>query len=396
MAITIFDGYSPSSSTWNNAYRLRLLVEWQSYDALSNSSQVRFRLILYANGSQWFDQWAVTGNIDYAAFNAAGTKGSTVSVWNSPSGNQTQGSAGADKTWADKTMTIVHDTNGLLRLGVFGDFKTNTAPSTTYPYLVPYMSIGSVSSINTSSIDEAIPAVAATISISREAGTSNIVVSRNTPTSSTSAAQTFTTYLSKNGGAYSSIGTGSSITVTSSPTDYASAYVISSFDGDTAQSSTVTIYGVPFAPSAPTISNVVTTNLTLSWTAPGTNGSPITSYIVQATTNNGATWTDLYTGVTTTTQDVTGLTIAATYKFRIIAVSVLGNSASGAESSAQFISAYGYRFTSPTVKTAVVSAARYTGSQSDSIVLNGVTYTGWKQIANVKKYTNGIWGPLER
>jgi hypothetical protein len=138
---TIYDGYDPSATTWNNAYRLRLLVE-NTPNAALNQSVVRIRMILYANGSQWFDGWTITENVDYATWNAANVKSAVVAVQNSPSGNQTQGSAGADKTWVDKSYTIAHDLNGNLRMSVHGDFKTNTAPSPTYPYLVPALSEG--------------------------------------------------------------------------------------------------------------------------------------------------------------------------------------------------------------------------------------------------------------
>lgn len=151
MAVTLFDG-SARAATYAN-YVLRLLVEQVSYNSATNSSQVRFRLWLDADGTWWWDQWAITGNVDYAAYNESGVKGATVEVWNAPGGNQTQGSAGANKLWADTTVTIVHDSTGKLRLGVRADFKTNTAPSSTRTYLVAPISVGGVGSINTTTVD---------------------------------------------------------------------------------------------------------------------------------------------------------------------------------------------------------------------------------------------------
>ena len=304
----------------------------------------------------------------------------SISNWEydfSPSGNQT-------KTLGSNSFVVGHNSLGQAKIKVTatatdsqGNLGTATIPLTVITLT-----------------DYSIPAVAPTATISRS-GT-DIVVSRTTPTSGTGGTQTFTTWLSKNGGAYTNIGSTTPITTTSLATDYASAYSIASFDGATMQSSTVSIFGVPFAPAAPTISNAVTTSLTLSWTAPGTNGSAITSYIIQATTDDGANWSNLYTGVTATTKNVTGLTIAATYKFRIIAVSAVGNSADGSASAAYFVSAYGYRYTSPTTKEAIKTAARYTGNEADSIVVGSTTYTKWKMIQNVKKYQGGTWTPLEK
>lgn len=160
------------------------------------------------------------------------------------------------------------------------------------------------------------------------------------------------------------------------------------------------IAGVPSTVAKPTISNVVTTSLTLSWTAPANNGATISSYTVQESTDGGVTWTDRYTGITTTSKDVTGLTIAATYKFRILAVNSTGTSVAGGSttwSDDQFISAYGYRFTSPTAKTAISSAARYTGNANDSVTVGGTVYTKWAMIQNVKKFKSGSgFTPLEQ
>lgn len=156
------------------------------------------------------------------------------------------------------------------------------------------------------------------------------------------------------------------------------------------------IAGVPSTPAAPTISNVVTTSLTLSWTAPADNGSAISSYTIQATTNGGTSWSNIATGVVATTYDLSNLTIAATYQFRIIAINSSGSSSFGDASVEQFISAYGYRFTSPTASVAIKTAARYTGSDADSVVVDGITYTKWKAIAEIKKYQSGSWVSLEQ
>ena len=58
----------------------------------------------------------------------------------------------------------------------------------------------------------------------------------------------------------------------------------------------------------------------LSWTAPTDNGgSAITGYTVQQSVDEGASWSTVATGVTVTTLDVTGLTNATGYVFRVVA-----------------------------------------------------------------------------
>lgn len=313
--------------------------------------------------------------------NSAGTKVATATR----TSNTTIINDNTWRTYATATYTFTHDIQtGQLSFKVGGGVSSGTDPLIGSSW----NSLPSADSASLSGTDFQILAVAPTISYVKIGKT--ISITWSTPTAATGGTQTFTSYISKNGGSYTQA---ESVVVES--TDYINAYVVASIDGSTAQSSTLSLPGVPFAPAAPTISNVVTTNLTLSWTAPGTNGSAITSYIIQATTDDGTTWSDLYTGITQTSKDITGLTIAATYKFRIIAVSSAGNSPYGSASASQFISAYGYRYTSPTNKVAVAMAARYTGNSGDSVVVDGTTYTGWKMLNSIKRYTSTGWIDLQ-
>jgi archaellum component FlaG (FlaF/FlaG flagellin family) len=380
------------STSFSNSYRVQVITTVGTYNAAGNYTPITFELRADANTGMGFAQWECQGYLNVVYRNAAGASNISRRVftedtgdkqWITANGTGTTYSAGGYLTAYKATLNCYHDENGYLEIDFTGNYgMVNQSQSYSMPVLTLNVSPIAIS-------DQSIPAVATTASIIRYENTF-VAGPVSTPTSSTGGTQTFTTYIRKNGGDYLE-----TTQVSAIATDYASAVVVSTFDGNLAQSPVVSISGVPFAPAAPTISNALTTNLTLSWAAPATNGSAITSYIIQATTDDGANWTDLYTGVTTTTKNVTNLTIAATYKFRIIAVSAVGNSANGTASVAQFISAYGYRYTSPTAKTAVVSAARYTGSSSDSIVLNGTTYTGWKQVANIKKYQSGTWSSLE-
>ncbi len=66
--------------------------------------------------------------------------------------------------------------------------------------------------------------------------------------------------------------------------------------------------------------------VSLTWTAPASNGSAITDYLVQSSSDNGSTWTDFSDGTSTdASATVTGLTNGTTYTFRVSAVNSLGS-----------------------------------------------------------------------
>ena len=79
--------------------------------------------------------------------------------------------------------------------------------------------------------------------------------------------------------------------------------------------------GRPDAPSAPTLT-AGSGQLTVSWTAPATNGLAITDYDVQYSSDNGSTWTEWNSANTNATPGatITGLT-AGTYQVRVRAAS---------------------------------------------------------------------------
>jgi hypothetical protein len=67
------------------------------------------------------------------------------------------------------------------------------------------------------------------------------------------------------------------------------------------------------------------TRATLDWVAPSSNGTPITDYVVQSSTDGGETWVDHVDGVNSaTTAVVTGLVNGTAYVFRVAAVSRAG------------------------------------------------------------------------
>ena len=81
-------------------------------------------------------------------------------------------------------------------------------------------------------------------------------------------------------------------------------------------------------PKAPTEVAGVSGNaqISLSWSAPSDNGgSAITDYVVQYSSDGGATWITFSDGVSTTTSaTVTGLTNGTSYVFRVAAVNFDG------------------------------------------------------------------------
>ena len=97
-----------------------------------------------------------------------------------------------------------------------------------------------------------------------------------------------------------------------------------------AQSTAVTPYALP---GAPTISAATAGDsaATLTWTTPSSNGSAITGYVV--TPYIGATAQPTQTFSTATTQTVTGLTAGTAYTFTVAAVNQAGTGPASAASS---------------------------------------------------------------
>ncbi|MFI5927686.1 fibronectin type III domain-containing protein [Micromonospora sp. NPDC051543] len=99
-----------------------------------------------------------------------------------------------------------------------------------------------------------------------------------------------------------------------------------------AGSASYTYASTPGTPAAPTAVAGVT-SATVSWTAPASNGSPITGYLVTPI-RDGVTQPTLTFDASTTTRTLTGLTAGSSYAFRVAAVNAFGTGAASPASAA--------------------------------------------------------------
>ncbi|RZT77371.1 putative Ig domain-containing protein [Micromonospora violae] len=88
----------------------------------------------------------------------------------------------------------------------------------------------------------------------------------------------------------------------------------------------------PDSPATPTATAGIT-SATVSWTAPASNGSPITSYLITPI-RDGVTQPTLTFDASTTSRTLTGLTVGASYTFRVAAVNAYGTGATSPPSAA--------------------------------------------------------------
>ncbi|WP_344930551.1 putative Ig domain-containing protein, partial [Streptosporangium carneum] len=95
-------------------------------------------------------------------------------------------------------------------------------------------------------------------------------------------------------------------------------------------STAVVPYNVPGKPTITTVTAGDAT-ATMTWTAPGNNGSAITGYVVTPYLNGVAQTPQTFSG-TATTQTLTGLTPGATYTFTVAAQNAAGTGAASAPS----------------------------------------------------------------
>ena len=131
-------------------------------------------------------------------------------------------------------------------------------------------------------------------------------------------------------GSFTATGASSPLVVTglSNGTAYTFTVTASNAFGSStsAASASVTPRTVPNTPSAPTATRG-DTQVSLSWTAPANNGSAITDYLIQHSTDS-VNWTTFADGTSaSTTATVTGLINGTSYVFRIAATNAVGTTA---------------------------------------------------------------------
>jgi len=127
-----------------------------------------------------------------------------------------------------------------------------------------------------------------------------------------------------NGGTYISIGSTNTThnvpnLINGTPYTFKVRAVNSIGDGNESNSISVTPIDVPAAPTALT-GTAGAEQVSLSWTAPFDNGSPITDYKYK---KNNDPW--ISTGSTATIFDVSGLTNGTSYTFKVLAVNAVGD-----------------------------------------------------------------------
>ncbi|MFJ6197286.1 beta strand repeat-containing protein [Micromonospora sp. NPDC092111] len=126
---------------------------------------------------------------------------------------------------------------------------------------------------------------------------------------------------------------------------------------------------VPFSlPGAPTITaaSAGDSSATLTWTAPSTGGSPITSYVVTPYVAGVAQTPRTFTG-TATTQTVTGLTPGTSYTFTVTATNAGGSGPPSAQSASVIPNV------SPTLSNPPPPAGEVGAAYSDTLVVTGGT-----------------------
>lgn len=150
----------------------------------------------------------------------------------------------------------------------------------------------------------------------------------------------------------------------------------------TGTTSTATIAGdVPSTVSVPTVTVFAGGVMNMTWTTPTANGFPITSYKIEDSTNDDA----IYTTFSTITGNpplthflATGLTINASYQWRVEATNSLGTSIAGIASTSS-IALSPLKIEAQTISGTLTQGASYSispnpiGQNTSAIVVDGST-----------------------
>jgi hypothetical protein len=184
-------------------------------------------------------------------------------------------------------------------------------------------------------------------SLTATAGNAQVALSWTAPTVLAQTPITdYTVQYSSNGGSTwttfsDSTSTATSATVTGLTNGTAYVFRVAAVNGAGAgsystASSSVTPIGPPAAPTNVTVMGSGNTWIEIAWSAPASNGgSAVTDYVIQYSSDSGATWTS-YSDTTSTVLGVTvfDLLSATTYLFRVAAVNAAGTGPYSSPSSA--------------------------------------------------------------
>ena len=152
----------------------------------------------------------------------------------------------------------------------------------------------------------------------------------------------------------------------------------------TSQTTTIT-QAVPSTPGAPILRRRGSGGINASWRAPNANGSPITAYQLQYKLSSAAGWTTASSTITGTNYTVTGLTIGATYDFRVRARNVGGWSQYSDSSSLATASTPGAPTWGNFTTAARSITVRWTAPSSNG----GSAITGYE--IDYRRGTSGSW-----
>lgn len=191
---------------------------------------------------------------------------------------------------------------------------------------------GSYSGASSAAVPATVPSQVGTVTPT--AGTEQVSLAWSSPSNGGSAITDYIVQWSSDGGSTwttfaDSISTATSATVTglTNATSYVfrvaavNAMGTGTYSGASTLSTPFTFASAPDSVTA--TAGVV--QVSLSWNAPNVNGSAITSYTYQFSTNGGTTWSSgVNTGSTSTSATVTGLTANTTYVFRVAATNGAG------------------------------------------------------------------------